>query len=202
MHTSRVTKLGGIGALIGGGIWLLTLLLTQVVSRDLEAILPIALVLLVLGVIGMQARHAGRMGALGAAGLGISLIGAALLAFGSVGDAVITPRILGTALAPVTVGGLAPGAFVFGVGVTLSALGAIIADVLPRLSPIALLVGALGVATAGGLTLANEFASGTSADILPFEIGVLVVLWAVFGLAWMWIGLLLWSERLPPDIVR
>ena len=90
----------------------------------------------------------------------------------------------------------------FGVGVTLSAHGALIADALPRLSPIALLVGAVGVATAGGLTLANQVVSGTTADVVPFEIVVPVVLWAVFGVAWIWIGSLLWSERLPPDIAR
>jgi hypothetical protein len=142
------------------------------------------------------------MGALGGVGLGLSLIGATLLAFGSVGETVVTPRILGTSLAPFTIGGLAPGALLFGVGVTLSAHGALIADALPRLSPIALLVGAVGVATAGGLTLANQVVSGTTADVVPFEIVVPVVLWAVFGVAWIWIGSLLWSERLPPDIAR
>ena len=202
MHASALTKLGGLGALVGGVVWLLTLALAQFVSRDLDAILPIALLLMVNGVVGLQARHAGRMGALGGVGLGLSLIGATLLAFGSVGETVVTPRILGTSLAPFTIGGLAPGALLFGVGVTLSAHGALIADALPRLSPIALLVGAVGVATAGGLTLANQVVSGTTADVVPFEIVVPVVLWAVFGVAWIWIGSLLWSERLPPDIAR
>jgi hypothetical protein len=202
MHASRVTKVGGVAAAVGGATWLLTLALAQFVSPDLGSILAIALSLIALGALALQVRHAGRMGAAGSAGLAMSLIGGSLLAFGSVGDAVVTLRVLGTTLAPFSVRGLAPGALLFGLGVILSAIGAIRADVLPRLSPIVLLVGAVGVAVVGGVALGEQLVGGRSTDIFPFEIGVPVILWAIFGAAWVWIGFLLWSERLPPDVIR
>jgi hypothetical protein len=62
MHASALTKLGGLGALVGGVVWLLTLALAQFVSQDLDAILPIALLLMVIGVVGSHRVMLGGWG--------------------------------------------------------------------------------------------------------------------------------------------
>jgi hypothetical protein len=202
MHASRFTRLGGLAALVGGILWLLTLVLAQVISPESDAILPGAALLLGLGSVAFQARHAGRMGPLGTAGFLTSLAGLLLLAFGSVGEAVIAARVAGIPLQPITLTGLGPGALLLGAGVTMSAIGALIADVLPRLSPLVLAVSSVGVFVAGGLTLVQRVLGGSTIDVLPFELVPLAVLWALFGAGWIWLGFLLWSEPTPPDVVR
>lgn len=202
MHASRFTRVGGLAALVGGILWLMTLALAQLISPESDVLLPGAVLPLAVGTVAFQARHRGRMGALGVTGLLLSLAGAALLAFGSVGEAVITTHVAGIALQPVTVGGLAPGALLLGAGAAISSIGAIIADVLPRLSPTVLAVGSVGVCVAGGLTLVQRMTGVSVGDVLPFELVPLAVLWALFGAGWIWLGFLLWSEPLPPDVIR
>jgi hypothetical protein len=73
-------------------------------------------------------------------------------------------------------------------------VSAITANVLPRLSPIPLLIGGAGVASAGGLALVRQW-TGLATDVLPFDVLPLALLWALFGFGWMWLGYLLWAER-------
>jgi hypothetical protein len=65
---------------------------------------------------------------------------------------------------------------------------------MPRLSPIPLLLGAAGVAFAGGLALWRQLLEGSPADVFPLALGPVAALWALFGLGWLWLGYLLWSE--------
>ena len=117
-----------------------------------------------------------------------------MLAYGAVGRLAITGEIFGLPYGPMGFTGLAPGALVLGAGAFLTAISVIAANVMPRLSPIPLLIGAAGVAAAGGLTLARHLLNGAPADIFPLELGPLAALWALFGLGWLWLGYLLWSE--------
>jgi hypothetical protein len=68
------------------------------------------------------------------------------------------------------------------------------ANVMPRLSPIPLLIGATGVAAAGGSALAHQLLEGAPTNIFPLQIGPIAMLWALFGIGWLWLGYLLWSE--------
>jgi hypothetical protein len=197
MRPSTFTRVGGLGALFGGLLWLLTLGLVQLVSTDLAGLMAVPAVLLAVGLVALQARHAASSGRLGLTAFAITLLGFALLAFGSVGEAVLTGEILGRSFGPVRFHGAAPGALLVGAGAALAALSAILAHVLPRLSPLPLLVGALGVAAAGGSALARQVLQGASADVVPFELLPLALLWALFGAGWLVLGYILWSERIP-----
>ncbi len=104
---------------------------------------------------------------------------------------------MGVTYGPFIYSGVAGGALVFGAGVALTAISTIVADVLPRLSPIPLLLGGLGVAITAAVALARRLLGGTSADIFPFDALPLALLWVVFGLGWLWLGYLLWSEGAP-----
>ena len=202
MQATRFTRIGGLSAVLGGFVWLATLALAQLISPDVDLLLPGAVLPIALGALALQARHRGRMGSLGTAGFLIALVGTVVLAFGSVGDAVISATVAGITLTPIRVGGLAPGALLLGIGVTLSSIAAIRADVLPRLSPIVLAIGSCGVVAAGGATLLRWWTGTSVGDVLPFELLPLAALWALFGAGWVWLGFLLWSEPLPPDVVR
>ena len=106
-------------------------------------------------------------------------------------------EIAGLADGPLFFAGLAPGALLLGAGAALTAISVITANVLPLLSPIPLLIGAVGVAAAGGIALGHQLLDGSTADIFPLPLGPLAMLWAIFGLGWLWLGYILWSERTP-----
>jgi hypothetical protein len=197
MAPSRFTRVGGFGALLGGVLWLLTLVLTQFVAADPVLLMPATILFVVIGFVALQARHAGRSGMLGRAGYAIGLIGCVLMVLGSIAQADVALSILGMPLGPWRFHGVAPGAAAFGIGAVLSALSAIWVNVLPRLSPIPLLIGGVGLAAAGSLTVARQVLDGASTDVMPFEALPLLGLWAVFGAAWLWIGFLMMSERTP-----
>ena len=197
MAPSRFTRMGGFGALLGGILWLLTLALIQFVAAAPVVLMPATILFVVIGFVALQARHAGRSGVLGRAGYAIGLIGCVLIVLGSISQADVAVSVLGVPLGPWRFHGLAPGAVLFGVGAAMSALSAIWVNVLPRLSPVPLLVGGLGLATAGSLTVARQILEGASSDVMPFEALPLLGLWAVFGASWLWLGFLMMSERIP-----
>jgi len=124
--------------------------------------------LILLGLAALQARHATGSGRLGKSGFALTLIGLVLLAYGSVGDAMISGSISGVEYGPIVFAGLAAGSLVLGAGAALTALSVISANVMPRLSPIPLLIGATGVAAAGGLALGHQIVGG-SGDIFPLS---------------------------------
>jgi hypothetical protein len=202
MAPSRFTRVGGFGALLGGVLWVLTMALSQVVAASPVVLMPVTILFVVIGFVALKARHAGRSGVLGRAGYAIGLAGCLLIVFGSIAQADVAFSVLGVPLGPWRFHGVAPGAVAFGVGATLSALSAIRADVLPRLSPVPLLIGGLGLAAAGTLTVARQVLDGVSTDVLPFEALPLLVLWALFGAGWLWLGFLMMSERMPASSRR
>lgn len=196
MIGSRRTRLGGIACLVGGTTWVAALAAVQLLSQGLVALLAVPALLFVLGVGALNTRQGPRSGTLARAGLLVTIAGAGLLAYGSVGQATLSGALLGLGYGPIVFEGPAPGLLVIGLGVALVAASTIAADVLPRLSPVPLLVGSVGVATAGGLALIRQLGGGPGAflvfPLLPFGI-----LWAIFGLGWIWLGYLLWSDRGP-----
>jgi hypothetical protein len=196
MPGSKFTRLGGFCTLLGGVSWVASFGAAQAISPDLKVVLVGPVLLLLLGVAALQARHALGSGRLGKTGFGLTLLGLVLLAYGSVGQAVLTGTVSGVAYGPIVFAGLAPGALILGSGAALTAVSVIIANVLPRLSPIPLLIGATGVAAAGGLAIGHQIVGG-SGDIFPLPLGPLAMLWALFGLGWLWLGYLLWVERTP-----
>jgi len=196
MPGSRFTRIGGFGALVGGTLWVASFGVAQAISPEFKFLVVGPVLLMLLGLAALQARHATGSGRLGKAGFSLTLIGLVLLAYGSVGDAMISGSISGHEFGPIVFAGLAAGSLVLGAGAALTALSILVANVMPRLSPIPLLIGATGVAAAGGLALGHQIVGG-SGDVLPLPIGPLAALWAVFGLGWLWLGYLLWVERTP-----
>jgi hypothetical protein len=196
MPGSRFTRIGGFGALVGGTLWVASFGVAQAISPEFKFLLVGPVLLMLLGLAALQARHATGSGRLGKAGFGVTLIGLVLLAYGSVGDASISGTLSGATFGPIVIAGLAAGSLVLGAGAALTALSVIVANVMPRLSPIPLLIGATGVAAAGGLALGHQIVGG-SGDVFPLPVGPLAALWAVFGLGWLWLGYLLWVERTP-----
>jgi hypothetical protein len=196
MPGSRFTRIGGFGALVGGTLWVASFGVAQAISPEFRFLLVGPVLLMLLGLAALQARHATGSGRLGKAGFGVTLIGLVLLAYGSVGDASISGTLSGATFGPIVIAGLAAGSLVLGAGAALTALSVIVANVMPRLSPIPLLIGATGVAAAGGLALGHQIVGG-SGDVFPLPVGPLAALWAVFGLGWLWLGYLLWVERTP-----
>jgi hypothetical protein len=196
MPGSRFTRIGGFGALVGGTLWVASFGVAQAISPQFKFLVVGPVLLMLLGLAALQARHATGSGKLGKAGFAMTLIGLVLLAYGSVGDAMISGSISGIEYGPIVFAGLAAGSLVLGAGAALTALSVIVANVMPRLSPIPLLIGATGVAIAGGLALGHQIVGG-SGDIFPLPVGPLAALWAVFGLGWLWLGYLLWVERTP-----
>ena len=197
MAPSRFTRVGGFGALLGGVLWLLTLVLIQFVAAAPVMLMPATILFVVIGFMALQARHAGRSGMVGRAGYAIGLIGCVLIALGSIVQMDVGLSGLGTSLGPWRFHGVALGAVAFGIGATLSAMSAIWLNVLPRFSPIPLMIGGLGLAAAGSLTVARQVLDGVSADVMPFEALPLMALWAIFGAGWLWLGFLMMSERTP-----
>jgi hypothetical protein len=197
MAPSRFTRVGGFGALLGGVLWLVTLVLIQFVASAPVVLMPATILFVVIGFVALQARHAGRSGMLGRAGYAIGLIGCVLIVLGSIAQVDVGLSVLGTSLGPWRFHGVAPGAVAFGMGAALSAMSAIWLNVLPRFSPIPLLIGGLGLAAAGSLTVARQVLDGVSTDVMPFEALPLLGLWAVFGAGWLWLGFLMMSERTP-----
>ena len=197
MTASGFTRLGGLGAVLGGVLWVASFGAAQAISPTLKWILVGPVLFLLVAVAALQARHATGSGALGKGGFGLSLLGLVLLAHGSVGHATISGQIAGMTYGPFFFAGLAPGAMVLGAGAVLTAVSMIIANVLPRLSPIPLLVGSVGVAVAGGIAVGRQLVEGVGTDVFPLPLGPLAMAWALFGLGWLWLGYLLWSERTP-----
>jgi hypothetical protein len=202
MTRAKFTRLGGFVTLLGGTLWVVSFGIAQAVSPQLTGILAAPMILLLIGLIALNARHATDGGALGLIAFLVTLDGMVMLAYGSVGRLVVTGEIFGLPYGPVGFAGLAPGALVLGAGAVLTAVSVIKANVMPRLSPIPLLIGSTGVAAAGGSALAQQLLNGTTADIFPLPMGPIAALWALFGLGWLWIGYLLWSERPKPTTIQ
>jgi hypothetical protein len=194
MTRNRFTRVGGFVALLGGTLWVVSFGVIQAIAPHLSGVLVGPVVFLMVGLVALRVRRATGGGLLGTIGFAVTLVGLVMLAYGSIGKLVLTGEILGLPYGPVGFTGLAPGALVAGAGAALTALSVITANVMPRLSSIPLLIGAAGVAAAGGSALARQLLEGSPTDIFPLQIGPIAGLWALFGLGWLWLGYLLWSE--------
>jgi hypothetical protein len=194
MTRARFTRLGGFVALLGGTLWVVSFGVVQAIAPHLSGVLVGPVVFLMVGLFALRVRRATGGGVLGTIGFAVTLVGLAMLAYGSIGKLALTGEILGLRYGPIGFTGLAPGALVAGAGAALTALSVITANVMPRLSPIPLLVGATGVAAAGGSALAHQLLEGAPTNIFPLQIGPIAMLWALFGIGWLWLGYLLWSE--------
>src|SRR5918911_5400573 len=104
MPGSRFTRLGGFGALLGGVLWVASFGAAQAISPDLDFVVVGPVLLLLLGLAALQARHAMGSGKLGKTGFGLTLLGLVVLAYGSVGDAVITGTVRGMPYGPIVLG--------------------------------------------------------------------------------------------------
>jgi hypothetical protein len=191
---AKFTRLGGFVALLGGTLWVVSFGIAQAISPQLTGVLVGPVMLLMVGLIALQARHATGGGLLGRIGFALALVGLAMFAQGSVGRLVVTGDVFGMPYGPIGISGLAPGALVLGAGAVLTAVSIISANVMPRLSPIPLLVGAVGVAAVGLSAVAHQLLEGRPVDIFPLQMGPVAAMWALFGLGWLWLGYLLWSE--------
>lgn len=194
MSRAKFTRLGGFVTLLGGTLWVVSFGVAQAISPDLTGMLAAPVILLLVGLIALHVRHATGGGIRATLGFALTLVGMVMLAYGSVGRLVITGEVLGQPYGPVGFTGIAPGAFVLGLGAVLTAVSVISANVMPRLSPVPLLIGSTGVAAAGGSALAHQLLEGRFVDIFPLQLGPVAAMWALFGLGWLWLGYLLWSE--------
>jgi len=202
MTRARFTQLGGFLALLGGTLWVVSFGVVQAIAPHFSGVLVGPVVFLIVGLVALRVRRATGGGVLGTIGFAVTLVGLVMLAYGSIGRLAVTGEILGLPYGPIGFTGLAPGALVAGAGATLTAISVIAANVMPRLSPIPLLVGAAGVAAAGGSALAHQLLEGSPADIFPLQVGPIAALWALFGLGWLWLGYLLWSEGTKTRPIR
>ena len=197
MERSKLTRIGGAGALIGGTLWAIAVGIAQFAAPQLVGLLAIPTLLLVIGLVGLQRRRATRPGLLSDVSFVVALVGALLFAYGAVGQMALSGDILGMTYGPIVYRGVTGGALLYGTGVALTAISVISANVLPRLSPIPLLLGGIGVATTAALALVRPLFGGPSAELFPFDTVPFALLWVVFGIGWLWLGYLLWSERAP-----
>ncbi|HKG57488.1 MAG TPA: hypothetical protein VKA85_09580 [Candidatus Limnocylindrales bacterium] len=202
MRSSKFTRLGGAGALLGGILWVATLAVGQVLSADLVGIVVAPIICLVLGLAALQTRQGGKTGRLGLIGFLVALLGSVIMAYGSVGHLTLAGDVAGVTYGPVLFTGMALGTAIFGFGAVLTALSAIVANVLPRFSPIPMLVGAVGVAVIGGWTVAHQLMDGGPGQLFPIRTAPIIGLWAVFGVGWLWLGYLLWSEGRRDTSIR
>jgi hypothetical protein len=198
MAHSGFVRLGGFASLLGGVLWVVALAAAQLRGPQLAGIVAIPSLCLILGVAAIRVRGATRPGLSSALGLPLALLGGVLLAYGSTGSLVFGGDVAGIGYGPFLFTGVAFGALVLGLGAAVLAISMIAADVLPRLSPIPLLVGAAGVAISGGLGLVRQLQQGPAHDVFPIDAPPLLALWAIFGLGWLWLGYLLFSERTRP----
>jgi hypothetical protein len=200
MTRNKFTRVGGFVALLGGTLWVVSFGIVQAIAPHLSGVLVGPVLFLMVGLFALRVRRATGGGLLGTIGFAVTLVGLVMLAYGSIGKLVLTGEVLGLHYGPVGFTGLAPGALVAGAGAALTALSVMTANVMPRLSSIPLLIGAAGVAAAGGSALARQLLEGAPTDMFPLQVGPIAGLWALFGLGWLWLGYLLWSEgtRIKP----
>jgi hypothetical protein len=183
--SSDLFRLGGLGAMLGGGLFVLLAFATASMPRGCIAeecaYRPMreslfggdavfALLFIAAGAVGLvvRARHAGRFGRLGWAGLIAIALGIALLAVG-----VVVLNLWDSLLVPAFV--ISGGLFML-VGFLLMGLALLMARVLPPWAAVLLVVGTLAM--------------------LGFNDQDWRALMAVpFGLAWVAVGYALWSDR-------
>lgn len=199
MVRSRVVRIGGLALLVGGTLWVVALGGAQLRPSELVGLVAVPSLCLLLGLTAVALRRVTHPGAISNVGFTAALLGSVLLAYGSTGTLVFEGEVGGIGFGPFLFTGVAFGALMLGLGTAVIAASMIVADILPRLSPIPLLAGAAGVGITGGFGLVQQLQRGPERDVFPLEALPLTALWALFGLGWVWLGYLLYSERTRPS---
>jgi hypothetical protein len=196
MSSSSLVRWGGLAAMVGGALFVVSALLIASMPRGCigdecalrpmretglaGAMLMLALLLVVVGAVGLviRVRNAGRFGRLAKAGIVVAAVGAALPVIGGLVQGVLFDGDY--PLMPVFV---IPGVLALVVGFVLLGLAVLQARVLPRWAAVLLVVGSLAM--------------------LGFNDQNAQVLMAIpNGIAWMAVGYLLWSGKDEPTRQR
>jgi hypothetical protein len=177
MASLGLIRWGGLAAMLDGILWIADDLGGRLSpdpddwdcnsSYDLvtNAIDSAAFLVLLVALVGLHARQRERYGPLGTAGFFAAFAGAAM-----VGVANPAEHCLGLAILGIFV--YLPGVLLLSIGVLLLGIATVMAGVLPRWCGVALIVGMLAM-------------------FLGAEDGGMIV----FGLAWLLLGYVLWSQR-------
>ena len=185
----NTVRWGGLAAMLGGALLVVSALLIASMPRGcigdecaarpmrdtgtVGALLMLALLLVVIGMAGLviRARNAGRFGVLGKTGATVGAVGVALPVIGS-----LIQGILYDGDYPLMPYFVIPGVLALVVGFVLLGIAVLRARVLPRWAAVLLVVGSLAM--------------------LGFNDQNAQALMAVpFGVAWMAVGYVLWSDR-------
>jgi hypothetical protein len=189
MSSSDLVRWGGLAAILGGALFVVSALLIASMPRGciggecaLEpmrdtgvagALLMLALLLVVMGAAGLvvRVRRAGRLGRLGRTGIVVAAVGAALPVIGG-----LVQGVLFDGDYPLMPFFVIPGVLALVVGFVLLGLAVLQARVLPRWAAVLLVIGSLAM-----LGFNDQNAQALMA--IPN------------GIAWMTVGYLLWSGK-------
>ena len=179
MFSFNLVQWGALGAGLAGGAWILAGIISLVTIEQtllpVLAIYAIALIGVIVGLFGLYARQARSLGWLGTTGFLAAFLGSALalvalvLLLLSSGD--LLTRELGAQALGLGLTGILLGFVVSSVGVVLLGVGTLLARVLPLWCGVVLIALPFSAAV-------NDYGG-----------------WIVFGLLWLALGYILWSER-------
>ncbi len=179
MSSSNRVRWGALGAGLAGVAWIVAGVIPSVTMGQtlipVLAIYAIALIGVVVGLFGLYARQARGLGWLGTMGFFAAFLGSTLalvavvLVLLSSGD--LLARELGAQALGLGLTGILLGFVVSSIGVVLLGMGTLLARVLPLWCGVALIALPFSAAL-------NDYGG-----------------WIVFGLLWLALGYVLWSER-------
>lgn len=198
--SSGFIRWGGPAAMLGGISWVLLVPLITLTYpgrtgwasvqtifslawEDYNKLLPAVLLLLLVGLVGLTARYGPRSGELGRAGFGMALFGLGLMLLGNLVEFWVAGGIRKGVVSSADLGGwmsYSLGYLLLGVGLVLVGIAALREKVLPYGNVVPLILGLLSLPVF--LTVTTGVTLGA-------------VLAALFGLGWVLLGYMLWSER-------
>ena len=179
MFSFNLVRWGALGAGLAGGAWIVAGIIPSVTTGQTHlpvlAIYAIALLGMMVGLFGLYARQARSLGWLGTTGFLAAFLGSALalvallLILLSSGD--LLAQELGAQALGLGLTGILLGFVVSSIGMILLGVGTLLARVLPLWCGLALIALPFSAAL-------NDYGG-----------------WIVFGLLWLALGYVLWSER-------
>lgn len=183
---------------MGAGLLLfVTAALTEIVAGKFFSLFAIVLILVAIALPALHSSQTGRDGRLGTIGTWLGSLGAAAIAafvgLEAYEDLIADRAVFGEGTeALILLGGLA-----FGVGMILFAVALFRGRVFPRAASSIFLAGVLifVLAEFAEQIIGSGEESGVPllADVLPI-VGI-----AFWGFGLIWIGYLVWAERIPPN---
>jgi hypothetical protein len=200
-HTRGVLmtlRLGGVAAIVGGALWLVSLIGASVIQgadgQPWQALFVLAIVALLVAMIGLSGDQGRQQPWLVWAAVTIPIVGGAISALGMVGMAVVgdAPFLLGAS--PWEVWILGTLAMIIGSG--LFAVVSLKVRGLSRVGAILLVVGA-----AAALPLLFGLAGPNGPDVIGNIVALLGI--AAFPAGWVWLGIsAIRSDRIGPSGYR